>query len=76
MATDRRAAIEAERAVLDLEDELTAAKEADTDPGEYRDIKLRLREARRRFRAYREGDDPVNGAARPATIETGSEVLG
>lgn len=75
MALDRRAAIDAELAVLDLESELAAAKESGADGAEYRDLKLRLREARRVFRSFREGTDPADGAARPAAIETGSEVL-
>lgn len=75
MANDRRAALDAERRVLDLEDELAAAKEHGAEGREYRDLKLRLREARRQFRTIREGDAPADGVARPATIETGSEVL-
>jgi hypothetical protein len=72
MANDRRAALDAEREVLDLEDELAAAKESGgADMG----LKLRLREARRTFRSFREGAEPAEGVARPATIETGSEVL-
>ena len=73
--SDRREALDAERAVLDLEDELAAAKEYAMDGPEYMDLKLRLREARRRFRTFREGGDPADGVARPATLETGSEVL-
>ena len=73
MANDRRAALDAERAVLDLEDELAAAKESGAEGREYTDLKLRLREARRAFRTLREGE-PADGVARPATIETGSEV--
>ena len=68
---DRRAALDAERAVLDLEEELAAAKEAG---GADMELKLRLREARQVFRTLREGE-PAEGVARPATIETGSEVL-
>lgn len=75
MANDRRAALDAERAVLDLEDELAAAKESGVEGREYRDLKLRLREARRAFRTLREGGEPADGVARPATIDTGSEVL-
>lgn len=69
---DRRAALDAERAVLDLEDELAAAKESGAQGREYTDLKLRLRDARRAYRELREGAEP--GVARPATIETGSEV--
>lgn len=71
---DRRAALDAERAVLDLEDELAAAKKSGVEGREYRDLKVRLREARRAFRTLREGDPPAEGEARPATIDTGSEV--
>ena len=71
MSNDRRAALDAERAVLDLEDELAAAKD---NGGAGMELKLQLREARRVFRSFREGQ-PADGAARPATIETGSEVL-
>lgn len=72
MANDRRAALDAEREVLDLEDELAAAKD---NGGADMELKLRLREARRTFRSFREGAEPDEGVARPATIETGSEVL-
>ena len=71
---DRRAALDAERAVLDLEDELATAKKTGVEGREYRDLKVRLREARRAFRTLREGDPPTEGTARPATIDTGSEV--
>lgn len=67
----RREELDAEAAVLDLEDELRAAKEYGAAEME---LKVRLREARRRHRLYREGRDPDEGEARPATIETGSEV--
>jgi hypothetical protein len=70
MGNDRRAALDAERAVLDLEDELAEAKASGVQGRECTDLKLRLRDARRAFRELREGA----GAARPATIETGSEV--
>ncbi len=66
----RRELLAAEREVLDLEDELLAAKES----GEYADVKLRLREARRVFRTLREGGDPGEGVARPATVETAAAV--
>lgn len=67
----RREELDAELVVLDLEDELRAAKEYGAAEME---MKLRLREARRVYRAYREGRTPAEGEARPATIETGSEV--
>lgn len=70
-----REEIAAELAVLELEDELVAAKEAGAEGPEYRELKLRLRDARREFRSYREGHEPGEGEARPATIDTGSEVL-
>lgn len=66
-----REEIAAELAVLDLEDELRAAKECGAAEME---MKLRLREARRVYRSFREGRDPGEGEARPAAIETGSEV--
>lgn len=70
----RREELDAELAVLDLEDELRAAKEYAADGPEYMDLKLRLRQARQVHRTLREGRDPAEGEARPATIETGSEV--
>lgn len=72
----RREELAAEAAVLDLEDELAAAKEYGADGPEYMDLKLRLREARRVHRSFREGRPAAEGEARPATIETGSEVHG
>lgn len=68
----RREELAAEAAVLDLEDELAAAKEYGAAEME---LKLRLREARRVYRSFREGRDPADGEARPATVQTGSEVL-
>lgn len=66
--------LEAHLRVLDLEDQLRAAKEqSDESPG-YRDLKLQLREARRVHRTLREGGVPGEGVARPATVETGAEV--
>jgi hypothetical protein len=70
----RRELLEAEMAVVELEDELAAAKEYAMDGTQYRDVKERLREARRVFRTLREGDDPGEGVARPATVSTGVEV--
>jgi hypothetical protein len=67
-----REEIAAELAVLELEDELAAAKEYG---GAEMEMKLRLREARRHFRSFREGRPPTDGEARPPTIATGSEVL-
>jgi hypothetical protein len=67
----RRELLDAERQVLDLEDELLAAKGSGA---ECADVKLRLREARRVYRTLREGGDPGEGVARPATVATGTEV--
>lgn len=69
-----REEVEAELAVVDLEDALAAAKEYAMDGPEYMELKLKLREARRRYRTLREGSDPGDGVARPATIATGVEV--
>ncbi len=69
--TDRRALAAAELEVLDLEDELAAAKENDTADS---DLKARLREARRVYRSLREGGDPDEGVARPATVQVTGEV--
>lgn len=66
-----RAELEAHLRVLDLEEALKAGKE-NGDVG--RDLKLELREARRVHRTIREGGDPDEGVARPATVETGAEV--
>lgn len=66
-----REELEAHLAVLDLEEQLRAQKEnGDLD----RDLKLRLREARRVHRTLREGGDPDEGVARPAAIDTAGEV--
>lgn len=70
----RRELLEAEMAVLELEDELRAAKEYAMDGEEYADVKNRLREARRVYRTLREGGDPGEGVARPATVATGTGV--
>ena len=70
----RRDELAAEQAVIELEDELAAAKEYAMEPEAYRDVKDRLREARRVFRTLRDGGDPGEGVARPATVETGAEV--
>ncbi len=67
----RRELLDAEREVLDLEDQLAAAKDGG---GADMELKLRLREARRVFRTLREGGDPDEGVARPATVSTGTEV--
>lgn len=72
----RRELLAAETAVLDLEDELAAAKASGVEGPEYMDLKLRLRGAREEFRLLREGQPAGDGAARPATIETGAEVNG
>lgn len=63
-ADDRRAKYEAEMAVLALEDELVAAKEAGGDTDE---LQARLREARQAFRATREGDAAASPDAIAAT---------
>lgn len=70
----RRELAEAELAVLDLEDELAAAKESSAEGSEYMELKVRLREARKAHRTLREGDPPAEGVARPATVETSAEV--
>ena len=70
----RRELLEAEMAVVELEDALAAAKEYGMDGEEYADVKRRLREARYRFRRLREGEPPDDGVARPATVSTGVEV--
>ncbi len=73
-----REELEAHLKVLDLEDELKAKKEYGDDDGTpaWRDLKGRLREARRVHRTIREGGEPAEGVARPATVETGAEVHG
>lgn len=72
--SDRRALAAAELEVLDLEEELAAAKDSEAGGPEYVDLKLRLREARRVHRTLREGGDPGEGVARPETIEVTGEV--
>ncbi len=72
--TDRRALAAAELEVLDLEDELATAKDGNADGPDYRELKLKLREARRVHRTLREGDGPADGVARPATVEVTGEV--
>lgn len=67
-ADDLRAKHEAELAVIELEDELAAAK--DSDEGASRELKERLREARRAFRELRAGDANVS----PSTISATAEV--
>lgn len=82
-ADELRARYEAEAAVLEAEDALAAAKATvdrctecgrrkSADSPELRDVKLRLREARRAFREQREGAATVQ----PATIEVTSTVPG
>lgn len=65
-----RARLGGELAVAELEDELVAAKESETDPELLRDLKLRLREARREFRTERAG----GAAAAPAPVEVATTV--
>lgn len=69
-----RQEVEAELAVLDLEEELAAAKENPPDSGEFRELKLRLRQARWVHRTLREGNDPEDGVARPATVAAAAGV--
>lgn len=71
-----RQEVEAELAVFDLEDELAAAKEYPPDSAEYMELKLRLRQARFVHRTLREGGEPGEGVARPATVEAGVTVNG
>lgn len=71
---DRRALAAAELEVLDLEDELAAAKGDGAAGPEFTELKLKLREARRVHRTLREGGEPEEGTARPAAIETGTGV--
>jgi len=78
-ADELRAGLEAELAVVELEDELVAAKEAglaDSDPEAYRDVKERLREARRAFREARSGVRAGEGdaVASPAAIDASASV--
>ncbi len=69
-----REELEAHLRVLDLEDELRERKGLDDGTPEFRELKLELREARRVHRTLREGGDPGEGVARPATVETAGEV--
>lgn len=59
-------------AVAELEDELAAAKDSDMDPDDYRDLKLRLREARQTHREQR--DTGGDGVASPDSIDVTTEV--
>lgn len=65
-------------AVAELEEELVAAKDGDTDAVEYRDLKLRLREARQAYREQRSGQPAAEGdaVASPDTIEATAAVKG
>jgi hypothetical protein len=75
----RRELLAAEVAVVELEDELAAAKEYGAAEME---MKLRLREARYRFRTLREGGDPDSdpnvepgdAVVRPATVKSKGRV--
>jgi len=80
-ADELRAAYEAELAVVELEDQLAAAKatvercgecgrRTSADAPELRDLKQELRDARQRFRETREG----GAVAQPATIEVVSAL--
>jgi len=72
-ADDLRAGLEAELAVVELEDELLAAKETGEVP---RELKDRLREARRVFREQRAGVPAGEGdvVASPAAVEASASV--
>lgn len=72
-ADDLRAGHEAEVAVVELEDELIRLKGLKRpDSEKVRETKLKLREARQRFRSQRAGVPAAEGdaVASPATIET------
>lgn len=72
-ADELRAKYEAEIAMVELEDELIAAK----DSGDVsRDLKLQVREARRVFREQRAGDPVAEGdaVASPEPIAVKAEV--
>lgn len=80
-ADDLRATYEAELAVVELEDQLAAAKatvercggcgrRTSVDPPELRDLKRELRLKRQQFRETREG----SAVAQPATIEVTSAL--
>lgn len=66
----------AELRVVELEEQLVAAK--DTDGGASQELKRELREARESFRLLREtappDQEPGDATVRPATIETSAGV--
>ena len=66
-ADDARQRMQAELDVIELEEELAAAKAADEVTAE---LKLRLREARRTHRDLRSGD----AVAAPAAIEVAARI--
>lgn len=68
--------LRAQLAVAELEEELAAMKDADTDSAEYRDLKLRVRDARQAYReTYRRPSDAVvDGTAEPATVKASAVV--
>ena len=63
--------------VAELEQELIAAKEAgDTDSDDYRDLKVRLREARQAHREQRSGQptEPGDAVVSPKPARAKAEV--
>jgi len=70
-ADELRALHAAELAVVELEDQLVAAKAGD---GDLAQVKVELRRAREHYRRLRDagGAEPAagDGVARPATVET------
>ena len=75
-ADDLRAALEAELAVVELEDELVKLKAAKkTDQARLREAKLDLREARRAYRELRAGEVAEgDAAANPDTVNASASV--
>ncbi len=73
-ADELRAYHEAELRVIELEDQLAAAKTSNDGAG--RDLKHELRDARAEFRRMRSGEPEAEGdaVASPATIEAKVEV--
>lgn len=64
--------LEAELEVAKLEEQLRDAKQ--TSDGPSNELKLELREARRRFRELRQARPAGEGVARPETVATTAEV--
>lgn len=71
-ADDIRALAEAEALVADLEDELVAAKV--TVDGPTRDLKLKLRDARQKYRELRPGRSAGDAVVSPDVIAATTEV--